>query len=251
MQRAQSSIGLHPTGEPKPANKKFAATAVIVTRGFLSEKQRLQFGLMGRNSFGSFSPQWTIGSSRPERVVRDPSPGPGEYNVPAVEKDLRYPHVIAERKLRDYATLTSNIDIPNTGVFPEKKSAHIGSLDGQHYYLPMPYSPPPNYAPTMFDRSKMKGVTIGERHKVIEEERAPGPGAYSPTRATEKRAPAYLIPKVTSREYWQDNNNPGPGHYEVTKGVRTPTRWAEKLRVRTEEMKEREAMRERPWAPVK
>lgn len=250
MHRAKSSVGFQHTPSPAPPSKKFSATAgIVVTRGFLSEKQRLQFGLMTRNSFGAFSPQWTIPSSRPERVLKDTGPGPGQYNVPSVEKDLRYPHVIAERKLPDYETITSGIEIPNTSQFPKPKPAHIGSLDGQHYYLPMPVSPSPNYAPTMFDRSG--GVKIGERHKDPDADDVPGPGTYSPTRVAEKRSPAFQIPHVTTREFWPKHDTPGPGSYEVTKGVRTPTRWASKLRVRTEEMKQREAERERPWAPPK
>jgi hypothetical protein len=219
-----------------------------VSRTLVSEKQQIQFGLMTRDSFGAYSPHWSIPSSRrPPTLPNEHNPGPGYYEVPHHEKDLRYPHVIANRPEFDYSTLTSNVEFVRLKGMPVSPPLSISPLDGIHFYMPMPVSPPPTFNPETFSLSK--GATIGLKRRDEPLNPAPGPGTYSP--AVHFPSISHLFPRMQEREIFREiPETPGPGTYQTTPPLVKPPRWAGKLRVRTEEMKERETQRNRPWSTL-
>lgn len=223
---------------------RMAATTQFTSRVSISEKQKLAFGMMTHDSFGAWSPQWTIPSSRRDIKKRDEFPGPGTYDPN--EKNFKYHHIIENRPEADYSTLTSNVDIMNERDLQSPKKVTIAPLDGFHYYSRMPQSPGPQYSPPAFGG---RPVTIASKRREEKPSGNPGPGAYSPTNATAKKVPSYEFPRFMKREVWQESlDTPGPGSYETVKQPKKPKRWAGKLRVRTSYMKERELYRDRPWA---
>jgi hypothetical protein len=201
---------------------------------------------MSHDSFGAYSPHWTIpGSRRPQKPPTEANPGPGQYNVPAHERDLRYPPVIGTRQGRDYSTLTSSVELVQLPGMPEKCPQSIGPLDGVRFYMPMPVSPAPSFVPGPSGGSKK--VTIGPKRKDEPVNPAPGPGTYSPQNGF--AAPMHKFPQMQEREIFSEPpDTPGPGAYEVIPQLAKPPRWAEKLRVRTRGMEERAATRLRPWS---
>ena len=244
--RAQTSVAKRREIKSVDFGDQMAATTQFTSRVFISEKQRLAFGMMTHDSFGAFSPQWTIPSSRREPRKKDEVPGPGAYEL-LTEKDSKYHHIIENRPEADYSTITSNVEIMNERDLQKPKNRTIGPLDGFHYYSRMPKSPAPCYSPPVFDG--IRPMTIGSKRRDERPSGVPGPGAYSPTQATAKKVPSYEFPRFMKREVWQDAlDTPGPGSYETVKQPKKPKRWAGKLRVRTADMKARESCRDRPWA---
>jgi hypothetical protein len=241
--RAATSIAIPRDPEP-PLH--LAMTAPVT--GFISDKQRLQFGLMSHDTFGAFTPQWTIGSSRRPPKPPPDYPGPGKYDPPDhVPADTRYPPAIFPRPVYSDATITSNVDMTTPREFPADNGKTISRLDGSHYYLPMPVSPAPSFSPPVFDPRRR--TTIGPKMKDQPPHFSPGPAKYSPVVVMIPRAPAYGIPKTPKREVFEDPpDTPGPGTYETIKQLKKPKRWAGKLRVQTERIKRKEEGRERPWS---
>jgi hypothetical protein len=244
--RASTAIAMPRDSDLPVPPPQLVATAP--TRVFVSEKQHLQFGLMSHDSFGAYSPQWTIPSSRHPPKPPPDFPGPGHYQVPAHPPDLRYPHVIVQKPVYDDATITSNVDMTTPRRFPGDDTRRIAEWDGIHYYMPIPISPPPSYNPPVFDPRRR--TTIGPKRKDDPPGPSPGPAKYTPV-AVLPRSAAFGIPKVQKREVWEDPpDTPGPGEYETIPQLRKPKRWAGKLRVRTERMKKKDATRDRPWSAV-
>jgi hypothetical protein len=248
-QRAQTALApvrRDPTDDLNSPKPVLSQTSVAHT--LISEKQQLQFGLMTHDAFGAYSPQWTIPSSRqPQKALNERNPGPGQYEVPPPERDLRYPHVIGLRPPFEYSTLTSPVDLVRLPGMPERCPQTIGPLDGIRFFMPIPVSPPPGFNPPTF--TPAKGVTIGPKRKEEPPNPAPGPGAYSPTpRFT---SPHHGFPRMNERDIFRDiPDTPGPGAYETVPQLAAPPRWAGKLRIRTQKMKDREVQRKRPWSQV-
>jgi hypothetical protein len=173
------------------------------------------------------------------------NPGPGKYQVPAHEKDLRCPTVIGVRPESDYSTITSKVDLIRPSGMPDRPPQSIGPMDGFHYFMPMPVSPAPVFTPPTFFLSK--GMTIGPKRKPEPPNPAPGPGAYSP--GEHFPVHGHEFPRMQGREIFRNiPQTPGPGAYETIPQLEKPHRWAGKLRVRTADMREREEARARPWS---
>jgi hypothetical protein len=216
----------------------------VALRSFISEKQRLQFGLMTQDSFGAYSPQWTIPSSRRPQKPTNDFPGPCDYNVPSCPAGPK--RAISPRAASRDDTVTSQIDFYRPNGILDVPPQTIGVPDGRHYFMPVPVSPPPSFVHPSFDRTKV--ATIGPKRPEIPPNPAPGPGRYSPTDDSLLRRPRFEFPKTVARDpFGEIPDTPGPGAYETVPQPGAPKRWAGKLRVKSKRTRAKEVARGRPW----
>jgi hypothetical protein len=245
--RAQTSLAVSTSDSPLADAIPPPSTAASA-RLFISEKQRLQFGMMTHDSFGAYSPHWTIPSSRRPPKPENDFPGPGHYEVPPGQQDRGPKYAISPRLTTSDETATSKIDFFRPGGILDATRQTIGPVDGLHYYMPIPVSPAPSYVRRSFDGTK--GITIGPKRPDIPPNAAPGPGRYSPTDINLLRNPHFEFPRTVERDpFGKSPDTPGPGAYETAPQPSAPKRWAGKLRVKTKRTRAKEAARDRPWAP--
>ena len=177
--------------------------------------------------FGSFSPHWTIGSSRRPPKQPDQTPGPGQYEV---LKPLRSPkngRSISPRKERSYRTITSDIDVPNIREFPARRGFTVGSRSQTVFYIPTEGA-----GAYIMEKSTLspRGHTIAKRIEDKPNDN-PGPGAYSPDYSqTPKMA---TMDKAREREIFKpaEPDTPGPGAYDVGGATFRSPKWFSRKRV--------------------
>ena len=179
--------------------------------------------------FGSFSPSWTIGSSRRPARISDESPGPGEYEpkykAPTVYSWSRAPPPPVKRPL------TLDLEYENTykSTFGDPKhGAKIGIRKDTVFWTPT-QSPPIFYDPK--STLSRKSCRIHEWYKPRQVPQSPGPGEYEiKNRETYK---LLTMSKVKERDVFKnwEPNNPGPGAYEIVKYPRRINNWFKDRRV--------------------
>ncbi|OHT04771.1 hypothetical protein TRFO_06217 [Tritrichomonas foetus] len=180
--------------------------------------------------FGSFSPSWTIGSSRRVTRIPDDMPGPSDY-------DIRYNKprgclISTSRSLDSSRTLTSDLDYSDSLYKSDfgnpKRGASIGIRKDTIFWIPT-QSPPIIYDSK--STLSAKSCRIHERPPPQKPSATPGPGYYEPrVRPTYK---LLTIDRKQERDVFKnpEPNNPGPGAYQVVKlPGRAPT-WFKNKRI--------------------
>ncbi|OHS94685.1 hypothetical protein TRFO_39126 [Tritrichomonas foetus] len=193
---------------------------------------RLRMTSIRTEQFGSFSPSWTIGSSRRPPKAPDETPGPSDYIPKNVNLRKSQEHQITKAFDRNYKTITSDIETPNLREIEENsprnrrfrqyKSLRIGDRSDTFFYIP---SDAPG---TIYDTNRSTlspvGYRIATRYRDPENTN-PGPGAYSPR---DVRPPKMAtMARTKSREIFvpAEPDIPGPGAYDVSPPPRKGARW--------------------------
>ena len=218
-----------------------------------SDKARFYMSMTGHNAFGSDAPCWTIPSSRKDIRPIDQTPPPGNYDIPSLGVEHRGFTFTKAKSPPQKETNTCEVMI--THIFPESSrpmSQTIGRIsENDHFYLPMPTSPPPSYMPRPFGGSR--AASIGSRYTARSMDASPGPARYEPLDTIRKKTIPTAVPRAARRSFVEDymNDNPGPGSYDVIPPVQRAPKWTNRARERSKKFKKAYENHYRPWAVKK
>lgn len=222
-----------------------------------SEKARFYMAFKTNDGFGSGTPRWTIPSSRKPPPPPDPTPDPGEYNIPTYGIQTKNRGYSFTRSVKIEKRESNDCEVMPVHQFPddskEKIKVSIASKSAlDHFYLPYPDSPTPNYLPQPFCNSRP--VTIGSKYRnngYITD--SPGPAKYTPNDAVKKKPLPISFGRAERKCYFDDNqnDNPGPGSYDVSKRIRAAPKWTGRNLERTKRFQQLYENHERPWAVQK
>lgn len=176
------------------------------------------------DTFGRNSVKVTIGSSRPDREEEPRSPGPSAYNTfDYVVTTPRY--TLKSRPEVDYSTATSNADMPNVRVYPQKLEKHIGIRQSTDFWRKSE-TPAGSLTHRGFGKPKI-AIHIRRRERLDD---IPGPGAYSPR--NEREIKLVTFPKSETHDAFdlRRSFSPGPGKYTINRSLIGNEKWKGQIR---------------------
>lgn len=241
--RAKTAL-LRPGQSPK-RGKPLSQTAHLIM-----PKRRHHFTVTNQFEFGNSTPKWTIGASRHDKRDKDDIPGPGYYRT--TEKVTKFSHIIENRPVTSDRTLTSDLDFRVEREFPKIRPVTIGTRGELVYGEKYESHEPVFFVTDTFKKLRWNLCKIGERRPDREPDPVPPPGSYNPVNTWIQNGPMFTIPKAQTRAIEADKADlPGPGAYELTTPVKSYTRWAERLMVKSKRWHPPDDPRSRPWRTSK
>lgn len=178
--------------------------------------------------FGSFSPHWTIGSSRRPPKQPDETPGPGQYEVIKPLRSAKNGRSISPYRERSYRTITSDIDVPNIrDSLRGPRGFTVGSRSQTVFYIPTDGA-----GSYIMEKSTLspRGHRIAKRIEDKPNDN-PGPGAYSPDYSQPPKLAT--MDRSKEREIFKpaEPDTPGPGAYNVGGATFRSPKWFARKRV--------------------
>jgi hypothetical protein len=214
--------------------------------------RKFHYILKEYGKFGNGTPKWTISSRIDKAPPINNTPGPGDYEIPdKIFRNSKLPHVISSRSASEPVSITANLDYNiKTNILPDNPIT-IGKLTGQSYISNI-YSPDRTYIPAPFGSDST--IKIHERYEIKDDNEVPGPGHYNPIHK-KRHVPTYSMAirdfSKKNKKRNEEEQQPGPGSYELIKPLPPVGNWTEKFREKPKRKRNQPVNRLCPWEKPK